>query len=273
MQALGLTATWPVTTVAAAVLLPDGSSAGSGPVHHPFHIASVTKLLTAWATLIACEEGIVHLDQPVGQRDCTLRHLLSHAGGYSFDGERPIAAPGRRRIYSNTGVELAAQAVATAAGMPFATYLREAVLEPLGMTASELRGSAAYGLRSTVTDLIAFMRELRTPRLLGSASATEFHTVQFPELAGLVPGIGRFDPCPWGLGPEIRGHKQPHWTGTHNSPDTYGHFGGSGTLLWVDPGVQIACLALTDRPFVEWSAEALIAWPRFADAVLAEVGG
>ena len=94
--------------------------------------------------------------------------------------------------------------------------------------------------------------------------------MQFPTLAGLVPGIGRFDPCPWGLGSELRGTKQPHWTGTHNSPDTFGHFGAAGTLLWVDPGARVACIALTDRRFDDWSAEALQYWPQLADAVLAE---
>lgn len=119
-------------------------------------------------------------------------------------------------------------------------------------------------------DLLRFIAELRTPQLVSVESALEFRSAQFPDLAGIVPGIGRFDPCPWGLGTELRGHKSPHWTGTRNTPSTFGHFGGAGTLLWVDPGVEVAVVALTDRPFDEWSAEALAQWPRFADAVLAE---
>ena len=51
--------------------------------------------------------------------------------------------PGARRIYSNAGFEELAEHVAQAAAeMPFGDYLRAAVLEPLGMTRSELRGSA-----------------------------------------------------------------------------------------------------------------------------------
>ena len=92
-----------------------------------------------------------------------------------------------------------------------------------------------------------------------------------PTLSGIIPGLGRFDPCPWGLGCEIRGGKTPHWTGTANSPATFGHFGGAGTLLWVDPVHAVAAVALTDRPFDEWSATALEVWPQFADAVLHEV--
>jgi CubicO group peptidase (beta-lactamase class C family) len=230
-------------------------------------------MFVGWAALLACEEGIVHLDQPEAQAGCTLRHLLAHAGGYGFDGEAPILAPGRRRIYSNTGIELAAAAIAREAGMPFGEYLRVGVLEPLGMQHTVLKASPAYGLHSTVDNLLRFVAEMRRPTLITPASAAAFSTVQFPELSGLVPGVGRFDPCPWGLGTEIRGHKRPHWTGTTNSPATFGHFGGAGTLLWMDPGADVACIALTDRPFDEWSADALRLWPEFADAVLAEVAG
>jgi CubicO group peptidase (beta-lactamase class C family) len=50
-----------------------------------------------------------------------------------------------------------------------------------------------------------------------------------------------------------------------NSPSTFGHFGGAGTFLWVDPVARIALAALTDRPFGPW---ALDAWPALSDAVL-----
>lgn len=271
MRALALTSSWPVPTVAAAAVLPDGSVATIGPTDHVFRLASISKVVVGWTMLVACEEGSLHLDQPVGQPGCTLRHLLSHAGGYAFDGPQPIGKPGQRRTYSNTGIELAAAALADAAGMPFLEYQREAVLAPLGMTRTELRGSPAHGLRSTLDDMLRFVAELRDPTLVSAESAREFSTVQFPGLAGMVPGVGRYADCPWGLGTEIRGDKQPHWTGRRNSPATFGHFGGAGTLLWVDPGAHVACLALTDRSFSEWSAEALQHWPALSDAVLAEV--
>ncbi len=270
MQALKLVAGWPVRTVAAGVVSPNGSVSSTGPIDHSFRLASITKMLSSWAILVACEEGTVHLDQPVGQEGCTLRHLLSHAGGYAFDGSKPISLPGVRRIYSNTGIELAAAALADNAEMPFHEYLQEAVLSPLGMMATVLRGSPAHGAHSTVRDLLRFVEELLHPRLLSMETAVQFHTVQFPGLPGLVPGVGRYNDCPWGLGTEIRGSKQPHWTGLQNSPSTYGHFGGAGTLLWVEPGAHVACVALTDRPFNDWSAEALELWPTLSDAVLAE---
>jgi CubicO group peptidase (beta-lactamase class C family) len=272
MEALRLTDRWPVPTVAAAVVLPDGSTHTIGPVDHPFRLASISKMLVGWAALIAVEEGTIALEHPVGQEGCTLRHLLAHAGGYSFDGPTPIAKPGLRRIYSNTGTELAADAIGEAAGMPFEHYLRDAVFEPFGMHATALKGSPAYGVWSTVQDLLAFVHELRAPRLVSAASALAFRTPQFPDLSGLVPSVGRFDPCPWGLGAEIKGAKEPHWTGTRNSPATFGHFGGAGTLLSVDPGAHIALVALTDRPFDEWASDALTLWREFADAALVSAG-
>jgi CubicO group peptidase (beta-lactamase class C family) len=270
VRALGLVDTWPVTTGVAVVIRPDGSVDTHGDQQHLFRIASVAKTITAWACLVAVEEGIVTLDLPVGQPGCTLEHLLSHAGGYGFDGPDPIARPERNRIYSNTGVEMAAAAVAAAAGMDFGTYLDEAVLRPLGMTSTTLHGSPAHGIRSTAADLTRFVAEVRTPSLISADTAAMATIPHFPDLNGIIPGVGRFSPCPWGLGFEVRGAKQPHWTGTTNSPKTFGHFGGAGTFLWVDPAVGVACLALTDRAFDDWADSALQLWPAFSDAVLAE---
>jgi CubicO group peptidase (beta-lactamase class C family) len=87
----------------------------------------------------------------------------------------------------------------------------------------------------------------------------------FPDLAGILPDVGRFDPNPWGLTFEIRGGKRPHWTGDRNSPATFGHFGGSGGFVWVDPEAELATAGLTDRDFGPWALEC---WPAFSDAVL-----
>ena len=270
MQALRQIDDWPVGNAAAAVVGPSGSIETKGDEDRRFRIASVAKPITTWACLVAIEEGIVALDQPVGQPGCTLRHLLSHAGGYGFDGTEPIALPERTRIYSNTGIEMAAQTVADAAGITFSDYLDEGVLRPLGMSATSLRGSPAHGMWSTASDITRFVLEARTPTLISPASADEATAIQFPDLNGIIPGVGRYSPCPWGLGFEIRGNKQPHWTGTTNSPKTFGHFGGAGTFIWVDPAVGVACLALTDRPYDEWADDALRMWPTFSDSALAE---
>ena len=274
LRALELVSTWPVRTAGVAVVTNDGNVAGRhGAVDHPFRLASLTKPLAAWATLVAVEEGIVGLDDPVGQPGCTLRHLLAHAGGYPFEGTEPVAPPARRRIYSNTGIEMVAAAVEAAAGMPFAEYLHDAVLAPLGMVGCQLVGSAAHGGQATVEDMARFLAEAQRPTLVDEATARDAIQPQYPELAGIVPGVGRFDPCPWGLGFELRGQKSPHWTGHVNSASTYGHFGGAGTMMWVDPAAGCALVALTDRSFDDWSVEAMRRWPELSDAVVAEVTG
>jgi CubicO group peptidase (beta-lactamase class C family) len=272
LPALEQVATWPVPHAAVAVVAADGSVLGTyGDTGRPFRLASLAKPVTVWAVLVAVEDGSIGLDTPVGQPGCTLRHLLAHAGGYPFEGPEPISPPEQRRIYSNTGIELAVAATEAATGIPFGPYLAEAVFEPLGMTASELRGSPAHAIHSTVDDVVRLLAEWQRPALLAPETAADAVTPQYPNLAGIVPGVGRFDPCPWGLGFEIRGDKSPHWTGRANSAATYGHFGGAGTVMWVDPDARCGLVALTDRPFDDWSIDAMKLWPALADAVIADV--
>jgi CubicO group peptidase (beta-lactamase class C family) len=216
--------------------------------------------------LVAAEEGVIDLDEPAGPEGATVRHLLAHASGLPFEGRTPIARVGQRRIYSNAGFEIVAETLERKADMPFAGYLRAAVFEPLGLS-TELRGSAAAGIHGTLDDLVAVARELQAPTLVAGETMAEMTTVQFPGLGGVLPDVGRFDPNDWGLGFELRDGKQPHWTGTRNSVRTFGHFGGSGTFLWVDPEAGLACACLTDREFDRW---ALDAWPRLSDDILEE---
>ncbi|NJP99545.1 serine hydrolase domain-containing protein [Streptomyces zingiberis] len=271
MESLRLIENWPVPTAAAAVVRADGTVAGShGPDDHRFRLASVTKPLSAYAVLVAYEEGAVELDEPAGPEGATVRHLLAHASGLAFDEDRPMAPPGERRIYSNAGFEALGDHIAKVTGIAFPEYLRQAVLEPLGMASTDLPGSPAKDAVSTVADLVRFAAEVQAPRLLHPRTVAEATQVVFPGLNGVVPGYGQQRPCDWGLGFEIRGHKSPHWTGERSSPRTCGHFGQTGTFLWFDPEAGAACVALTDRDFGDWAIEA---WPPFTDAVLSELGG
>lgn len=274
MQALHLVATWPVDHVAAAVVH-DGGADAIGDTERVHRLASLAKPITAWAVMVAVEEGVVALDAPLAHvmapDGATMRHLLAHAAGFGFDGDAMRTEIERRRVYSNTGIERATDELAAAAGLDFPTYLAEAVLQPLGMEHTELRGSPAHGIWSTLDDMVRFVDEMRSPRLLAAETWDEVTRPQFPDLAGTVPGVGRFDPCPWGLGVEIKGAKTPHWTGRANSPVTFGHFGGAGTMMWVDPLVRTGVVALTDRPFDDWSDAAIRSWSEFSDAVLVEL--
>ncbi|WP_367136912.1 MULTISPECIES: serine hydrolase domain-containing protein [Streptomyces] len=269
MESLRMIENWPVDTAAAAVVRADGTTVGAhGPAGHRFPLASVTKPLAAYAALVAVEEGAVELDEPAGPAGSTVRHLLAHTSGLAFDEHRAMAEPGTRRLYSNAGFEVLGDHIAKATDIPFADYLREAVLEPLGMTATDLPGSPAKDGVSTVSDLARFAAELQAPRLLSPETVAEATSVAFPGLTGILPGYGHQRPNDWGLGFEIRDGKSPHWTGASSSPRTYGHFGQSGTFLWVDPAAGAACVALTDRAFGPWAIEV---WPALTDAVLAEL--
>lgn len=264
--------TWPVETAAAAVVGPSGVMAGHGDLDKPFTLASVTKPLVARAAQIAIEEGAVELDTPAGPPGSTIRHLLAHASGVSMRSAEVLARPGQRRIYSNYGFELLARAVEDAADIEFASYLTEAVFAPLRMTKSTLLGgaqAAGFGGVSTVGDLAAFARELLRPALVSQQLHDDAVTVQFPGIDGVLPGFGVQRPNDWGLGFELRNGKSPHWTGSANSARTFGHFGQSGTFLWVDPAADLALVVLTDRDFGDWTYPL---WPAISDGVLRENG-
>jgi CubicO group peptidase (beta-lactamase class C family) len=269
MEALRQVDEWPATTVAVGLTRAADELAACGPRGHVFRWASVTKLVTTLACLVALEEGTVEVAEAAGPPGSTVRHLLAHASGLAFEsGGKPIARPGTLRIYSNAGFEALADHVGERAAMSFADYLREAVLAPLGMHA-ELRGSPASGLYGTLDDLVLLARELLAPTLVAEETLAEATSVQFPGLGGVLPGLGRFEPNDWGYGFELKDAKEPHWTGRRNSARTFGHFGGSGTFLWVDPEAGLACGCLTDLDFGPWALEA---WPRLSDAILDEAG-
>jgi CubicO group peptidase (beta-lactamase class C family) len=259
---------WPVPHAAAAVVHHETVVATHGEIDRVFRLASISKVITAWTCLIAVEEGSVSLDDAVGPPGSTLRHCLAHAAGYGFDTSSPIMGVGKRRIYSNTGIETAAKHVAERTGLMFADYMNEAIFEPLAMHDTSLKASPAYAVFSTIHDMTLFMKELMSPTLISHATAQDAITVQYPELGGVIPGLGSYKPNPWGLGIEIRDGKQPHWTGTLNSPRTFGHFGGSGTMMWIDPKINTGLIALTDLDFDKWPSEALTAWSSLSDAVI-----
>lgn len=258
---------WPGTHRAAGWRRSDGATATRGDADRPFPLASVTKLLTATAVLVAVQEEILDLDEPAGPPGATVRLLLCHASGLPFEGRDPIAPPGQRRVYGNAAFEELGALVTQRAALPFPDYVREGVLEPLGMAATTVAGSPAHGARSTVADLLRFARELLEPgRVLAAALLAEAVTPQLPALDGVLPGFGKQTPNPWGLGFEIRGHKAPHWTPPEASPATFGHFGQSGAFLWVDPEAGVACTAVADQAYGDWATEA---WPQLGSAVLA----
>jgi CubicO group peptidase (beta-lactamase class C family) len=263
-------ATWPGTRRAAGWSSRAGQRASAGDTAWPFPLASVTKLLTATAVLVAAQEAILELDEPAGPPGSTVRLLLCHASGLPFEGSGPVAAPATRRIYGNPAYEVLGVLVAERAGVPFEDYVREGVLEPLGMGGTTATGSPAHGAVSTLDDLLRLADELLEPgRVLAEELLAEATTPQLPDLDGVLPGFGQQRPNPWGLGFELKGTKAPHWTPPGASPRTFGHFGQSGAFLWIDPDAGVACAGLGDQPFGDW---AVPAWNTLGSAVLAIAG-
>jgi CubicO group peptidase (beta-lactamase class C family) len=270
VPALSAIAQWDVPNATALVLRPGVICEQYGDIDRVYALASITKLFTSYATLLAIEEGVIALDTPAGPPGATVHHLLAHTAGYGFASDaKVLAQPGVRRIYSNRGMEVLSDAVAVATGIAFNDYVREGVFEPLGLTASALAGSAAFAMSSTARDLQRFAEELFHPRLLAAETAANAKVVKFPGLNGAVPGFGMQRPCDWGLGFELKATKSPHWTGTLVSPRTYGHFGGSGTFLWVDPDRELACILLADRRFGDWAPPL---WSALSDEVVRSYG-
>jgi len=267
VRALHQIDTWEVQFAAAGVTRADATVAIRGDARRAVRLASVSKPIAALATLVAAEEGSVDLDEPAGPPGSTVRHLLAHASGLPFEGESPIAPPGRRRIYSNQGFRVLGEHLARRAEMPFADYVREAVVAPLHL-GLDPSGHPGAGMHGSLDDVLTLGRELLAPVLVAGETYDEMVRVQFAGLDGVLPDFGRFTPLDWGLGVELKGAKEGHWSGRLTSPRTFGHFGGSGTFLWVDPDRGIACAALTTREFGDWAKEA---WPRLSDAVLREL--
>lgn len=269
VDSLKLIDSWPVPSAAAAVISASGEVLASrGDLEKSYALASVSKPIAAYAALAAIEEEAVTLETAVGVPGATVGNLLSHTSGVAFDSLQIVAKPGERRIYSNAGFELLAQTITEATDIPFATYIQQALLEPLGMTGTDPDGPAA-GMSSTVADLTRFAQELLNPELLDPSTVEGATVPVLGDLDGVLPGYGVQRPNQWGYGFEIRGKKSPHWTGSKNSPGTFGHFGQAGTFIWVDRANGLAVVALTDRNFGKWAIEV---WPAFSDAIITEAG-
>ncbi len=179
---------------------PSGPVAQWGPVDRRGPVASVSKLISTLAVLVAVEEGTIRLDQPAGPPGSTVAHLLAHASGMAPDDESTVAAPATRRIYSTAAFAVLARVVEAGTGMPFAGYVREAVTAPLGMLDTDVGGHPGAGYESTAADLGKLAAELLAPRLIDPVTLADATRPWWPDLAGVLPGFGRQDPNPGASG-------------------------------------------------------------------------
>ena len=261
---------WPVPTAAAAVVRADGTVLGThGPTAHRFPLASVTKPLAAYAALVAYEEGAIELDEPAGPEGSTVRHLLAHTSGLAFDEHRVTAAARHAAAVLQRGLRGARRPHRQGDGHPVRRVSAPGGAGAAGHDVDDAGRLARQGRRLDRRRPGALRRRGAGAPAAGPAYGRGGDDRASPgHCKGVLPGYGHQNPNDWGLGFEIRDSKSPHWTGSSSSPRTFGHFGQSGTFLWIDPDAGAACVALTDRAFGPWAVEA---WPPFTDAVLAEL--
>jgi len=151
-----------------------------------FRIASMTKSFTAMSVLQLRDAGKLSLDDPVARYipelatltpatadspTITIRHLLTHSEGFPEDnpwGDRQLArtdttlstwmrsgipfstSPGTAYEYSNYGFMILGQVVQRVSGRPYAEYVRENILVPLGMK------DTVFDVRDVPADRIAY---------------------------------------------------------------------------------------------------------------------
>jgi CubicO group peptidase (beta-lactamase class C family) len=272
-----------------------------------FALASLTKPLVAAACMVALEEGLLDLDAHVRDGFTLRHLLSHCAGlpeaGLRWQ-EPPEFPPGTERWYSNGGYVQAARLLEAASGMRAAAYLHEAVLAPLGMDASlglaaaDARRAARvwqpgrYG-EDELFNSERFRRDgppqgggFATARaygrflscllahgaadggaLLAPETADEMLAPQFGPLPGGVSGVGEWAELCWGLGFDVRGRREPHWSGRALSPRSSSHFGASGTLAWIDPERGLGLVVLANRgTYAGWWREP---WAALGTAVTA----
>lgn len=265
----------------AAISADGGVIWEQGDVTRVFPLASVTKIITALATLRAVERGQTTLSTVVGfapDRDpdrpgipFTVAHLLSHSSGLAAEGSgtefRDL--PGRRRIYSNQGFDVLGRFMRDVTGLKTSRWIDREVAAPLGLQSTTVPSSPARSGFGSAIDLTILAEELMEPQLLSPKMASAMQQVALPGLRGILPGYGMMRDNTWGLGVEIRGLKQPHWTPPRVSPKTFGHFGMSGSFLWVDPQRRVAAVFLGSEPFGPWHKEN---WPLLGEKILERAG-
>jgi len=218
--------------------------------------ASVSKMAVALAFGVEVDWGVHEFTQNFGPRGATLANLLSHSSGLGYEeGDRtvPVAT---KRVYSNVGFDHAVSVVVK--DNDPAAWLEERVFSPLGMETTRLLGRACADVSGSTRDMATLAVAWLRPDAISKATRDRQIRPYLPDLAGIVPGFGRFTPCPWGLGPEVRGVKE-HWMGDWPA-ESFGHFGQSGSMMLLNANEQIGLVATSTEAFGPWAVEL---WPKW----------
>ena len=183
--------------------------------------------------------------------------------------------------YSNVGYGLLAMIVERLTGQTFSVALTSLVIDPLGIEAylgiepprppvvlADVRGSHVgtplepfnspfwrslalpwAGLITTPFGALELVRAFQGVPLgfLLLGTLTEATRNQTDDLSGGYAPPLIWPRCPWGLGPEIRDEKKPHWAPPQAAPNSFGHAGASGCIAWADPVADVAWAILGTR--------------------------
>jgi len=216
--------------------------------------ASVSKMVVAMACGVEHDWGLHDFDQRIGPRATTLAHLLSHSSGLGLEDGDPVVDVATRRVYSNYAVDLAVEAIVGAHDA--AQWLDDRIFRTLGMVTTSLEGRPSSGVTGSTEDMMTLAVAWLRSDGVARSTRDRMITPYLADLDGVVPGFGRFTPCPWGLGPEVRGDKQ-HWMGDWPTA-SFGHFGQSGSLMLLNADEQVGLVATSTVAFGPWAVEL---WP------------
>jgi len=155
-----------------------------------FLVASVTKPVTATATMLLVERGKLRLDQPVmsvvpefrtkHKDKITVRHLLTHTSGlpdmlpeneqlreqhaglevfirHIYDCELAFE-PGTNVQYQSCGIAMLGEIVERIEGMPLREFMRREIFEPLGMVDTSLGARSGMAPRIARVNIPEFQR-------------------------------------------------------------------------------------------------------------------
>ena len=189
-----------------------------------FRIASITKQFTAMAILLLQEQGKLNVDDSICSyiTNCQeifepvkIRHLLSQSAGipnntaYSVPGDQmvskfatPFFPPGEQFKYQDVTYNLAGRIIETVSGQSYASFLKQNIFEPLGMSNSGVHDMkqtdlakgytnaegdialqpvytfAEGSVYSTVEDMYRWDQALHTDKLLPHSSLKAMFTSQ-----------------------------------------------------------------------------------------------
>lgn len=180
-----------------------------------FRIGSISKVFTALAVMQLRDQGKLHLDDPVQdylpwftvqQTDpdsppISVRHLLTHTSGLpesapgvsytthtgparaelikNLPDVATLYAAGSRQSYSNFGFGILGELVQAISGRPFTEYVERNILDPLGMSSTDLEPdpsmpdlATGYSSRipGQVRRPVPFAKNFNTPAGDGAAS-------------------------------------------------------------------------------------------------------